>query len=93
MATEYRMTCYNNIEQVLKRNNLTFKPGEGPLKNGTLDSSKHPFDLVGWRETETLHVVEVTDYMTGRIYTLIGDVTDAEALAVQIASLYANGAG
>lgn len=91
MATEYRMTCFNNIEQKLEAENLTFRPGKGPRRKGTLGWTEHTFDFVSWSETDTPHVIELTDYMTGRIYYLLGDVTDAEALALQVACSYTNG--
>ena len=94
MATEYRMTCFNNIEQKLEAEGLTFRPGKGPRKKGSLgliELTAHTFELVHWSETDTPHVIELIDYMTGRIYYLLGDVTDAEALALQVACSYTNG--
>ena len=91
MATDYRMTCFSNIEQKLKSENLVFRAGKGPRKKGTLEWAIHTFQFVSWEETATPHVIELTDYMTGRIYHILGDVTDAEALALQVACSYTNG--
>ena len=96
----YRMTCYSNISAVLERLNFLFfdaSPADNSLYAGELsvpyngDSGLTKYrEAVGWRETEESGVVEVTDYFSGRIYTLLGDITTAEELALTIATAYAN---
>ena len=95
MATEYRMTCFSNIEQALKREGLTFTETTESWSEhaGTLRVAGREVEgpLVGWEKINTPHVYQLVDYMTGRIYHLLGDVTDAEALAFQVACSYTNG--
>lgn len=96
----YRMTCFSNIEAVLERNNFLFfdaSPADNSRKAGELGvpytshygNAGHR-EGVGWRETDASGVVEVTDYFSGKIYTLLGDIVDAEHLALTIATSYAN---
>lgn len=96
----YRMSCYSNISAMLERLNFLFfdaSPADNSRKAGELGvpytspagSTGHR-EAVGWRETDAIGVVEVTDYFSGSIYTLLGDITAAEDLALTIAMRHTN---
>lgn len=90
--SDYRMTCYNNINAILAENGLTFFdastlptfPAERIYKGGELGITGER-EVVLWRETAVQGVVEVVDTYSGRIYNLLGHITDAEDLALIIA--------
>ena len=90
----YAMSCYTNVEHILKSNNFLFfdaSPAEGNIRAGEIGiphKTAHR-ECVGWSETTTPNVVELTDYMTGKIYYLLGDIQDAEAMALTVALSYA----
>lgn len=90
--SDYRMTCYNNIGSVLEANGLRFIdastvpsfPSETIYRGGEI-LNQLGRELAIWRETAVLGVVEVTDPMSGAIYSLIGSITTAEELALTVA--------
>ncbi len=87
----YKMTCYNNIEKILADNGLQFFdastvpafPAQHVYRGGELGVSDR--EVVTWRETAVRGVVEIVDTYSGRIYNLLGDITEAEDLALTIA--------
>lgn len=98
-ASKYRMSCYTNIEKILADNGLTFFdastipsfPAETIYRGGELGIAGDR-EVALWRETAVSGVVEVTDTYSGRIYSLIGDITVAEDLALTIALSHVNNA-
>ena len=97
----YEMTCYTNIKTVLEQNDFLFfdaSPADGSRKAGeigvrytsSVSGDTGYREAVGWRETDADGVVEVTDYYSGMIYTLLGGIVTAELLALTIASSYAS---
>lgn len=87
----YRMTCFSNIANILTQSGFTFRDlSEGNILGGELATEHYPDGVVGWNTTDVRGVVEVTAYSTGNIFTLLGDIKDAEALALMLAERYEN---
>jgi hypothetical protein len=85
----YRMTCFSGIDRILIDHGFTFRDlSEGNALGGELSTERYPDGVVGWNTTSVHGVVEVTAYLTGNIFTLLGDITDAEALALMLAERY-----
>lgn len=85
----YRMTCFSNIGEILTKSGFTFRDlSKGNIFGGELSTERYPDGVVGWNTTSVHGVVEVTAYLTGNLFTLLGDITDAEALALMLAERY-----